>query len=55
VDINRAWENVRGNNKLSTQESVGYCESNYRKSWFDEECSKLVYRRKQAKLKCLQA
>jgi hypothetical protein len=34
-------------------ESLGYCESKHRKPWFDEECSKLVDRRKQAKLRWL--
>jgi hypothetical protein len=36
------------------QESLGYCESNHLKPWFDEACSKLVDRRKQAKLQWLQ-
>jgi hypothetical protein len=36
------------------QESLGYCESKHRKPWFDEECSKLVDGRKQAKLQWLQ-
>jgi hypothetical protein len=31
------------------------CESKHCKPWFDEECSKLVDRRKQAKLQWLQA
>jgi hypothetical protein len=48
-DINRAWDNIR-ENKISAQESPGYCESNYRKPWFNEEFSELVDRRKQAKL-----
>jgi hypothetical protein len=25
-DINNAWDNIRGNIKLSPQESLGYCE-----------------------------
>jgi hypothetical protein len=49
-DINRAWDSIRENIKFSGQESLGYCESKHRKLWFDEECSKLVERRKQAKL-----
>jgi hypothetical protein len=53
-DINRAWDNIRQNAKILAQESLGYCESKYRKPWFDEECSKLVDRRKQAKLQWLQ-
>jgi hypothetical protein len=53
-DINRAWDNIGENIKISAQESLGYCESKHRKPWFDNECSKLVGRRKQAKLKWLQ-
>jgi hypothetical protein len=36
------------------QENLNYCESKYRKPWFDKKCSKLVDRRKQAKLQWLQ-
>jgi uncharacterized FlaG/YvyC family protein len=53
-DINGAWDNVRENIKISAQESLGYCESKRRKEGFDEECSVLVDRRKQAKLQWLQ-
>jgi hypothetical protein len=53
-DINGAWDNIRENIKITAQESLGYCESKHRKPWFDEECSKLVDRRKQAKLQWLQ-
>jgi hypothetical protein len=53
-DINRAWDSIRENIKISAQESIGYYESKNRKLWFDEECSKLVGRRKQAKLQWLQ-
>jgi Zn-finger nucleic acid-binding protein len=53
-DINGAWGSVRENIKTSAQESLGYCESKYRKVWFDEGCSKLVDQRKQAKLQWLQ-
>jgi hypothetical protein len=47
-DINRAWYNIRQNIKISTQESLGYCESKHHKPWSDEESSKLVDQRKQA-------
>jgi hypothetical protein len=40
--INRAGDNVRENIKISAQEELGYCESKQSKTWFDEECSKLV-------------
>jgi hypothetical protein len=45
-DINRAWKNIRENIKISAQESLGYCESDHRKPWFDDECSKLVDQKK---------
>jgi hypothetical protein len=53
-DINRAWDSISENNKISAQESPGYCESKQHKPWFDEECSKLVDRRKQDKPQLLQ-
>jgi hypothetical protein len=53
-DINRAWDNIRENIKILAHEGLGYCESNHRKPGYDEECSKLVHRRKQAKLQQLQ-
>jgi hypothetical protein len=40
--------------RISGKESIGLCESNSYKPWFDEECLKLVDRRKQAKLQLLQ-
>jgi hypothetical protein len=49
-DVNRAWDNIREDTKVSAQEGLGYCEPKHRKPWFDEECSKLVDQRKQAKL-----
>jgi uncharacterized FlaG/YvyC family protein len=36
-DINRAWENIRQNIKISAQESLGYCESKHHKPCYDEE------------------
>jgi hypothetical protein len=33
---------------------IGLCESKSHKAWFDEECLKLVDRRKQVKLQWLQ-
>jgi hypothetical protein len=53
-DINRAWDNIRENIKISAWESLGYCESKHRKPWFDEECSELVDQTKRAKLQWLQ-
>jgi hypothetical protein len=53
-DIKRAWDNIRENIKISAQESLGFREPKHCKPRFDEECSKLVDRRKQAKLQWLQ-
>jgi hypothetical protein len=53
-DINKAWETIRENIRISAKESIGLCQSKSYKPWFDEECLKLVDRRKQAKLQWLQ-
>jgi hypothetical protein len=53
-DINRAWDNIRENIKISAQEGLGYREPKHSKPWFDKERSKLADRRKQAKLQWLQ-
>jgi hypothetical protein len=53
-DINRAWDAIRENIKISAEECIGQCEAQRHKLWFDEECSKLVDRKKQAKLQWLQ-
>jgi hypothetical protein len=53
-DINGSWDNIRENIKLSSQVSLGYCESKHRKTWFDDECSKLAEQGKQTKLQWLQ-
>jgi hypothetical protein len=52
-DVSRAWDNIRESIKTS-QESSGCCESKHHNLWFEEECSKLVDQRKQAKLQWLQ-
>jgi hypothetical protein len=54
VDINRAWEIIGENIKISAKDSLGYYELQKHKPWFDEGCSKLLYQRKQAKLQWLQ-
>jgi hypothetical protein len=54
TDINRAWDYIRENIKISAEESLDYCVSRHCKLWFDEECSELVDRREQAKLQQLQ-
>jgi hypothetical protein len=48
-DINRAWETIRENIRISAKKSIGLCESKSYKSWFNKECLKLVDRRKEAK------
>jgi hypothetical protein len=53
-DINRAWEATRENINTSVKECIGHCEAKRYKPWFDEECLKLVDRRKEAKLQWLQ-
>jgi hypothetical protein len=54
VDVNRAWEIIRENFKISAKESLGYLELKKYKPWFDTGCSKLLDQRKQAKLQWLQ-
>jgi hypothetical protein len=54
VDVNKAWEAIRENIKVSAKESLGYYEFKKHKPWFDEECSKLLDQRKQARLQWLQ-
>jgi hypothetical protein len=53
-DINGAWDNIRENIRSSAKGSLSYCEPKHRKPWFEEECSKLVDLRNQAKLQWLQ-
>jgi hypothetical protein len=52
--INRAWEIIRENIRISSKESIGLYESKSYKPWFNKECLKLVDLRKQAKLQWLQ-
>jgi fructose-1-phosphate kinase PfkB-like protein len=46
MDINRAWETIRENIKISAKESLGYYELKKHGPRFDERCSKLLDRRK---------
>jgi hypothetical protein len=52
--VNRTWDAIRQNINISAKGSLGYCESKHRKPSFDENSSKLVDRRKQAKFQWLQ-
>jgi hypothetical protein len=54
VDINRTWETIRENIKVSAKMSLGYRELKKYKPWFDEGCSDLLDQRKRAKLQWLQ-
>jgi hypothetical protein len=54
VDINKAWETISENNKISAKESLGYYELKKQKTWIDEECSKLSDQRKHVKFQWLQ-
>jgi hypothetical protein len=42
VDINRAWETIRENNKVSVKEGLGNYELKKHKPWFYEGCSELL-------------
>jgi hypothetical protein len=42
VEINRAWEMIRENVKISDKESLSYFELKKHKPWLDEGYSKLV-------------
>jgi hypothetical protein len=52
-DINNACESIRENIKTSAKDNVGYHRLKHNKPWFDDECSKLIDQRKQAKLQWL--
>jgi hypothetical protein len=53
-DMNRAWENIKENIKISAQESLGLHEQKQHKPWFDAICAQLLDKRKQAKIQWLQ-
>jgi hypothetical protein len=54
MDIITDWESMRENMKASAIESLGYCEFKQHNPRFDEECSKLLHERKEAKMQWLQ-
>jgi len=49
-EINRAWENIRGNFKSSATESLGLHKLKQQKPWFDGECLCFLVQRKQVKM-----
>ena len=52
-DINRDWENIKENTKISDAESLGLYDQNQQSPWLDTECSNFLEQRKQAKLQWL--
>jgi hypothetical protein len=50
VEINRSWDTIWDNIKIANKEILGYYELNKHRTWFIEECLKLLEQRKQAKL-----
>jgi hypothetical protein len=53
-DLHNVWESIRENIKTSAKENLGYQKLKHNKPWFEDECSKLIDQRKQAKLQWLQ-
>jgi hypothetical protein len=53
VDINKVWETIRENIKISAKENLGFYELKKHKPWFNEGYSKLLHQRKQTKLQLL--
>jgi len=53
-DINRALKNIKENIKMLAHGSLGLYELKQHKPWFDEECSRFLDQRKQAKMQWLQ-
>jgi hypothetical protein len=53
-DINRAWEDIKENIKISAQESLGLHERKQHKPWFNAEYAEFLDKRKQAKIHWLQ-
>ena len=49
-DVNRTWENIREDMRISAEESLGLLELNQNKPGFDKECLGFLDRRKWAKL-----
>jgi hypothetical protein len=50
VDVNKVWETIKENIKISVKGCLGYYEMKKNKPCFDEGCSKLLDKRKQATL-----
>jgi hypothetical protein len=50
TEMNNDWEGIRDNIKTSAKENLGCQRLKHNKSWFDDECSKLIAHLKQVKL-----
>ena len=50
-DINKAWENIKENIKISAKEGLSLYKLKQYKAWFDEECLHFFDQRKQAKMR----
>jgi hypothetical protein len=48
-NIYKPWDAIRQSINISAKRCIAQCEGKRHKPWFDEECSKSVHRRKQAK------
>jgi len=53
-DINRAWENIKQNIKISAKESPGLHELKLHVPWFDEKYLGFLDERKQTKIQWVQ-
>jgi hypothetical protein len=54
VDVNRIWEIIGENIKISAIESLSYQELKKHKPWFDKGCSELLDQRKKVNFRWLQ-
>ena len=54
IHVNKAWENIKENIKISDKESSGLYELKQNIPMFNEECLRFLDQRKQAKLQWLQ-
>jgi hypothetical protein len=53
-NLNRAWENIKENVKVSAKEGLGLCELKQRKTWFDEKFLRFLDQTKQVKIQWVQ-
>jgi hypothetical protein len=53
-DINRAWENIKENIKISARDSLGLHKWKQHKPWFDAEYSQFLDKMTQVKIQWLQ-